>query len=101
MERMQQELENPECRRTFNDVIAKAMDKNYEVRLTVLTVNGGSAMQSASQKSPLVRAAQAMGARVSADNEEKFYDESQNDEAGPRASETDGQDAAGVGRGDG
>jgi len=101
MERMQQELENPECRKTFNDVIAKAMDKNYEVRLTVLTVNGGSAMQSASQKSPLVRAAQAMGARVLADNEEKFHDESQNDEAGPRASEADGQDAAGAGRGDG
>ena len=101
MERMQQELENPECRRTFNDVIAKAMDKNYEVRLTVLTVNGGSAMQSASQKSPLVRAAQAMGARVLADNEEKFYDESQNDEAGPRASKADGQDAGGAGRGDG
>jgi len=101
MERMQQELENPDCRRTFNDVIAKAMDKNYEVRLTVLTVNGGSVRQSASQKSPLVRAAQAMGARVLADNEEKFYDESQNDEASPRASEADGQDAAGAGRGDG
>jgi DNA polymerase-3 subunit gamma/tau len=101
MERMQQELENPDCRRTFNDVLAKAMDKNYEVRLTVLTVNGGSVTQSASQKSPLVRAAQAMGARVLADNEEKFYDESQNDEASPRASEADGQDAAGAGRGDG
>ena len=101
MERMQQELENPDCRRTFNDVIAKAMDKNYEVRLTVLTVNSGSVTQSASQKSPLVRAAQAMGARVLADNEEKFYDESQNDEASPRASEADGQDAAGAGRGDG
>jgi len=101
MERMQQELENPDCRRTFNDVIAKAMDKNYEVRLTVLTVNSGNVTQSASQKSPLVRAAQAMGARVLADNEEKFYDESQNDEASPRASEADGQDAAGAGRGDG
>ena len=101
MERMQQELENAECRRTFNDVIAKAMDKSYEVRLTVLTVNGGSVTQSTSQKSPLVRAAQAMGARVLADNEEKFHDESQNDEAGPGPSEADGQDAAGAGRGDG
>ena len=101
MERMQQELENAECRRTFNDVIAKAMDKSYEVRLTVLSVNGGSVTQSASQKSPLVRAAQAMGARVLADNEENFHDESQNDEAGPGPSEADGQDAAGAGRGDG
>lgn len=70
MERMQQELENPECRKAFSDVVAKAMDKTYEVRLTVVNGGGGSAMQGASQKSPLVRAAQAMGARVLTEKEE-------------------------------
>lgn len=98
MERMQQELENPECRRAFSDVIAKAMEKTYEVRLAVVNTSGGSVMQGASQKSPLVRAAQAMGARVLAEKEEAIHDEPQNDEAGPGASEADAQDAAGVGR---
>lgn len=71
MERMQQELENPECRRAFNDVMVKAMDKAYEVRLTVANGSGGGTMQGASQKSPLVRAAQSMGARVLAEKEEE------------------------------
>ena len=70
MERMQQELENPQCRKAFDDVIAKAMEKTYEVRLTVVNGGGGGAMQSASQKSPLVRAAQSMGARVLEEKEE-------------------------------
>ena len=71
MERMQSELENPECRREFNDVIARAMDKTYEVRLTVVNGGGSNSMQGASQKSPLVRAAQSMGARVLAEKEEE------------------------------
>ncbi|MCI0840854.1 MAG: DNA polymerase III subunit gamma/tau [Chloroflexi bacterium] len=70
MERMQQELENPECRKAFNEVMSEAMDKPYEVRLTVVNGGGGSAM-GASQKSPLVRAAQSMGARVLAEKEEE------------------------------
>ena len=71
MERMQEELENPESRKGFMDVLSEAMDNTYEVKLTVVNGGNGSAAQSTSQKSHLVRAAQQMGARVIDEREEE------------------------------
>jgi DNA polymerase-3 subunit gamma/tau len=72
MERMQLELENPECRRTFNEVVTKAMDGPYEVKFTVANGSGnGNGGYSVAQKSHLVRAAQSMGARVLGEKEEE------------------------------
>ncbi len=71
MERMQEELENPESRKGLMDVLSEAMDNTYEVKLTVVNGGNGSAVQSTSQKSHLVRAAQQMGARVIDEREDE------------------------------
>jgi hypothetical protein len=62
-DRMREELGNPEVTRQLRDVINGAMGEEYEV-VTVLDSNAnGSSLRQAGQ-SPLVRAAQAMGARI-------------------------------------
>ena len=71
MERMQEELENPESRKGFMDTLSRAMDDTYEVKLSVVNGGNGALNQSASQKSHLVRAAQQMGARVIDEREEE------------------------------
>ena len=71
MERMQEELENPENRKGLMDALSEAMGSAYEVKLTVVNGGNGSAVQSTSQKSHLVRAAQQMGARVIDEREDE------------------------------
>ena len=70
MERMQEELENPESRKGLMDALSRAMDNTYEVKISALN-GGNAAAQSTSQKSHLVRAAQQMGARVIDEREEE------------------------------
>ncbi len=71
MERMQQELENPECRRAFNEALTTAMNDSYQVKLTVVNGGNGSTNSNISQKSHLVRVARSMGARVLDEKEEQ------------------------------
>ena len=75
MERMQQELDNPESRRAFMEALTKVMDSEYDVKISLVDGGNGAANQNAAQKSHLVRAAQAMGARVVGEKEEESHDE--------------------------
>ena len=63
LERMQEELEDPQGIRTVNEVLLKSLGTAYQVRLTLDGENGSSRSPSPGQ-SPLVRAALAMGARI-------------------------------------
>ena len=58
-----EELENPEVTRQLKEVISGAMGEDYEVVTELDSDTNGSSLRQAGQ-SPLVRAAQAMGARI-------------------------------------
>ncbi|MCI0438856.1 MAG: DNA polymerase III subunit gamma/tau [Chloroflexi bacterium] len=75
MERLQEELENPESRKALNDVLSQVMNGHYEVKMSVIDGGNGVTAQRASHQSHLVRAAQQMGARVVNEKEEEQYDE--------------------------
>ena len=70
-ERMQKELENPESSRAIKEVLAKAMGDPYEVEVSAVEDGKGAPGRGAAQRSHLVRAAQAMGARVVDEKEEE------------------------------
>ena len=86
MERMQEELNDPGSRRTLQEAFARIMDDAYELRAAVVGGDGGAPPANASRTSPLVRAAQAMGARI-VDVKEDQDGQQENDEAGAAASE--------------
>ena len=75
MERMQEELEDPQTRKVLEDALAKALDGPHNIVVSVVEGRGNGPRQSASQRSHLVRAAQAMGARVVGEKEEEEHDE--------------------------
>ena len=64
VERLQQELDNPESKRALDQAIANAMGSKYEVQVALSDGGNGGGTRSASQSSHLVQAARAMGARV-------------------------------------
>jgi DNA polymerase III subunit gamma/tau len=63
-ERMQHELEVPTSRKLVLDAFARVMGKPYDVRVELTAGAETGARASAARNSPLVRAAQAMGAQV-------------------------------------
>ena len=71
VERLQQELDNPESKRALDDAIAKAMGSMFQVEVALSNGANGAGMRRASQTSHLVQAAQAMGARVISEREEQ------------------------------
>ena len=71
VERLQQELDIPESKRALYDAIANAMGTKYEVQVALSDSANGSGVRRASQSSHLVQAAQAMGARVISEREER------------------------------
>ena len=71
VERLQQELDNPESKRALDDAIAKAMGSLFQVEVALSNGANGGGMRRASQSSHLVQAAQAMGARVIGEREEQ------------------------------
>ena len=71
VERLQQELDNPESKRALDDAIAKAMGSLFQVEVALSNGANGGGMRRASQSSHLVQAAQAMGARVISEREEQ------------------------------
>ena len=77
VERMQQELDVPESKRALYDAIASAMGAKYEVRVALSDGANGSGARRASQTSHLVQAAQALGARVVSEREEREREEQQ------------------------
>ncbi len=75
VERMQQELDVPESKRALYDAIANAMGTKYEVQVALSNGANSSGARRASQASHLVQAAQAMGARVVNEREEREREE--------------------------
>ena len=71
VERLQQELDNPESKRALDDAIAKAMGSMFQVEVALSNGANGAGMRRASQSSHLVQAAQVMGARVISEREEQ------------------------------
>ena len=71
VERLQQELDNPESKRALDDAIANAMGGKFQVRVALSDGTNGIGARRASQVSHLVQAAQAMGARVISEREEQ------------------------------
>lgn len=71
VDRLQQELDNPESRRALDDAIAKAMGGKFQIKVAFVNGSSGSGSQSAAQNSHLVRAAMSMGARVISEKEEQ------------------------------
>ena len=69
-QRIDQELSDPGVRREVEQVMAKAMNGRYSVRVEVIEAEENAAGQGAAQRSHLVRAAQAMGAHIIEEKEE-------------------------------
>ena len=92
VERMQQELDDPETRREVQSVLGEAHDGSYEIHASLIGADGGPG-KSVARSSHLVRAAQAMGARVVGEKEEDD-DEQENASSGAGAARAAGQPAA-------
>ena len=94
LERMQEELDDPEAGRLLRGAFEQAMQGPYEIRLEPTGGRRDGPGQSATQRSHLVRAAQAMGARVVGEKEEER--EQEDDQAGPAAPEEHAQAPGGA-----
>ena len=68
-ERIEEELDDPQTRRTVEDAFAQAFGQSYKVRVSEAGASGG-ARPNPVQSSHLVRAAVAMGAQVAGDKED-------------------------------
>ena len=88
LERMQEELDDPQGMRTINEAVLKTLGSTYQLKLALAGDNGSNRGPSTGQ-SPLVRAALSMGARIL---EERNYDEQADEAPGP---EDAGEAAAG------
>ena len=65
MERMQEEMDDPRGRSLLTEAVEQSFGASYNFTLTLVGDNGDSVTSSLpSQNSPLVRAAQGMGARI-------------------------------------
>ena len=71
VERMAQELDDPETRLAVTEVFARVMDGTYEIQSSLAATGANGPQQGAAQRSHLVRTAQAMGARVVDEKEEE------------------------------
>jgi DNA polymerase-3 subunit gamma/tau len=69
-ERMQEELDDPQTSRLLREAFGEIMDGTYEIQAALADTQGNGPGKSASQRSHLVRAAQAMGAQVVGEKEE-------------------------------
>ena len=71
VERMKEELSNPETHKEVNEVLARILEGTYDIKVSSIdggTINSG---EGAAQRSHLVRAAQSMGAQVVGETEEE------------------------------
>lgn len=90
LERMQEELEDPECQRAVGEAFFRALGSHYQFRLTLAEENSTS--NTLSTQSPLVRAALGMGARIVEEENEQGATP-----PGPAATGQAGQGPAGAG----
>jgi len=71
VDRMRQELEDPETRKIVKEVFAGVMEGPYEVEVSLAADEDTRPNKSAAQQSHLVRAVEAMGGRVVDEQEEQ------------------------------
>ena len=71
VKRVEEELADPLTRKAVQEVLAQMMNGPYEIRASLLGGENGPRGSGAARRSPLVRAAQAMGARVVDEKEEE------------------------------
>ena len=71
VERMREELDDPETRRAIREAFSGVMEGEYDVKVAQQGDDAGRPSQNAAQRSPLVRAARSMGARVVDEREER------------------------------
>ena len=71
VERMQQELGNPDVRRAVNDAVSEVLGGSYEMVVSEIEGDPAGPRGGASPTGHLVRAAQTMGAQVVEEKEEK------------------------------
>ena len=64
LERMQEELDDPQGMKTVGEAILASLGASYQLKLTLMGDNGGGSGPSSTIQSPLVRAALSMGARI-------------------------------------
>ena len=88
VERMQSELDDSQTRQKFEEVLTTYMDGPHQVQVSLASGHNGSSGQSAARSSNLVRAAQAMGARVVDEKEDESHDEQEDASPGPAAAAT-------------
>jgi hypothetical protein len=68
---MQEEMDDPSSRNRVTEAVATSFGSAYDFRLTLANGNGAAGNNSkTAQQSPLVRAAQSMGARILQEVEE-------------------------------
>ena len=70
LERMQEELDDPQGLKSVNEALTRSVGASYDVKLTLADDNGGGSAPS-TVKSPLVRAALSMGARITEERERR------------------------------
>ena len=96
VERMQSELDDPQTRKKLQEVLASFMGGQYEVKVSLDADENGIPIGGVAQKSQLVRAAQAMGARVVGEKEDETDDEPEDASPGPAAAAAYGEDSGGA-----
>ena len=96
VERMQSELDDPQTRKRLEEVFEKFMDRSYQVQVMLTADPGGSPSGSVARRSNLVRAAQAMGARVVGEKEDDTHGEQKDDPPSPAAATAYGKDSGGA-----
>jgi DNA polymerase III gamma/tau subunit len=74
-ERMEEELADPPTRKMLTDMLEKALDGPYDIKVSLVDGQVGGPKQNAARRSHMVRAAQAMGAKVVGEKEEESDDE--------------------------
>ena len=85
VERMEQELDDPATRRELQEVLDRVMGDTYEVQVSLADSNSDGPRLGLAQRSHLVRAAQAKGARVVAEKEDDSRDEQEDGTPGTAA----------------
>ena len=96
VERIQQELADPQTMREMQEALARVMGETYNVRASLVSPERQASGRSAAQTSRLVRVAQSMGARV-VDEREDQHGEQEDAPTGPGASAAHGEAPGGAG----
>ena len=91
VERMHQELENPDIRRAVQEALGEVLGGSYEMVVSEIDGDAAGPRGGARPRGHLVRAAQAMGAQVVEEKKEEEPDEQKDAASSPAAPAADGK----------